>query len=147
MVKEMKKLILQAFKFFCISGIGWILDFSSFFLLTKFLNLSVFVSNILSSIPAVTYVFFTSTKKLFINSKNQKISINCKYLIYLIYQICFVCIVSLIAETIYKAIFNYVTSLNISFILENLKVIIKICITPFTMILNFIFMKFLIEKL
>ena len=51
--------------FVVVSGIGWLIDLSVFFLLTNQFALNVFYSNILSSIPGFTFVFVVSTNKIF----------------------------------------------------------------------------------
>ena len=116
----MKKLIIQFFKFLLISGTGWLIDTTIYTILTVILKYNVIFSNILSSIPAITFVFFVSTRKIFLTHIG-KFSLKQKYLIY-------------ISEPL----------------LNNkglLKIIIKLTITPITMITNFFVMKFLAEKL
>lgn len=142
----MKKLIIQALKFFCVSGVGWIIDFSIYSLLTYIFDFNVLLANMISSIPAVTYVFFISTKRIF-SKKESKISIKAKYAIYLIYQLVLVIAVSSLGQLLYSSLIDIVTNWEINFITNNFKIIIKICITPITMILNFIIMKILAEKI
>ena len=136
----MKKLIIQFFKFLLISGTGWLIDTTIYTILTVILKYNVIFSNILSSIPAITFVFFVSTRKIFLTHIG-KFSLKQKYLIYILYQIILIVTVSLIGQMLY----------NISEPLLNnkglLKIIIKLTITPITMITNFFVMKFLAEKL
>ena len=68
----MKKIFFQAIKFFGISGIGWLIDMVIFTALTN-LEVNTILSNIISSLVAVTFVYFTSTKKIFINKNEQTI--------------------------------------------------------------------------
>ena len=72
----MKELIKQAFKFFGISGIGWIIDFTIYTILTSIFKLNVDISNIISSLSGCSFVFMISTRKLFEN--NSKINIKIK---------------------------------------------------------------------
>ncbi|BBM41671.1 hypothetical protein JCM16776_1917 [Leptotrichia shahii] len=136
----MKKLIIQFFKFLLISGTGWLIDTTIYTILTVILKYNVIFSNILSSIPAITFVFFVSTRKIFLTHIG-KFSLKQKYLIYILYQIILIVTVSIIGQMLY----------NISEPLLNnkglLKIIIKLTITPITMITNFFVMKFLAEKL
>ena len=136
----MKKLIIQLFKFLLISGTGWLIDTTIYTILTVILKYNVIFSNILSSIPAITFVFFVSTRKIFLTHIG-KFSLKQKYLIYILYQIILIVTVSIIGQMLY----------NISEPLLNnkglLKIIIKLTITPITMITNFFVMKFLAEKL
>ena len=136
----MKKLIIQFFKFLLISGTGWLIDTTIYTILTVILKYNVIFSNILSSIPAITFVFFVSTRKIFLTHIG-KFGLKQKYLIYILYQIILIVTVSIIGQMLY----------NISEPLLNnkglLKIIIKLTITPITMITNFFVMKFLAEKL
>ena len=136
----MKKLIIQFLKFLLISGTGWLIDTTIYTILTVILKYNVIFSNILSSIPAITFVFFVSTRKIFLTHIG-KFSLKQKYLIYILYQIILIVTVSIIGQMLY----------NISEPLLNnkglLKIIIKLTITPITMITNFFVMKFLAEKL
>lgn len=135
----MKELIKQAFKFFGISGIGWIIDFTIYTILTSIFKLNVDISNIISSLSGCSFVFMISTRKLFEN--NSKINIKIKYAIYIIFEL-------LLIFTSSKIMFLLKNNLiNIKLIAKYINILVKILITPFTMIINFIFMKNLIEKI
>lgn len=136
----MKKLIIQFFKFLLISGTGWLIDTTIYTILTVILKYNVIFSNILSSIPAITFVFFVSTRKIFLTHIG-KFSLNQKYLIYILYQIILITTVSIIGQILYNISENLLSNK------ELLKIIIKLTITPITMITNFFVMKFLAEKL
>lgn len=136
----MKKLIIQFFKFLLISGTGWLIDTTIYTILTVVLKYNVIFSNILSSIPAITFVFFVSTRKIFLTHIG-KFSLKQKYLIYVLYQIILITTVSIIGQILYNISENLLSNK------ELLKIIIKLTITPITMITNFFVMKFLAEKL
>jgi hypothetical protein len=136
----MKKLIIQFFKFLLISGTGWLIDTTIYTILTVILKYNVIFSNILSSIPAITFVFFVSTRKIFLTHIG-KFSLKQKYLIYILYQIILITTVSIIGQILYNISENLLSNK------ELLKIIIKLTITPITMITNFFVMKFLAEKL
>lgn len=138
----MKKIFFQAIKFFGISGIGWLIDMVIFTTLTN-LEINTILSNIISSLMAVTFVYFTSTKKIFIN-KNEKINLNKKYVVYIIYQVLMILASSTLIGLINNGIILYI---NYEIFLKYSKIIAKILVTPLTMICNFIFMKLLIEKI
>lgn len=138
------KLAKQFVRFIGISGVGWILDFSLYTILTMCFNWEVFFSNCLSSIPAVTLVFFVSTKKIFENSEG-KISVRGKYWIYLIYQALLLLEVSYVGQYLSQRITQILILTDIIPALS--KIISKLLITPVTMILNFFVMKFLTEKI
>lgn len=143
MKEKLVKLVKQGLSFILVSGIGWVFDFSTYLILTSVFKLNVMISNMISAIPALSYVFSMSTKKIFEKS-NSKLSLRTKYFIYFIYQIILVTTVSFIANIIYKYFVNIIT---LPLIVKYLKIFIKLAITPITMILNFIIMKNLTEKL
>lgn len=135
----MKKLIIQASSFFGISGIGWIMDMCIYTILL-IAGVYATISNIFSSLVAVTFVYLVSTKKLFANKKS--ISIRKKYIIYVLYQV----FIILLSSVVIGWLVEVLLSSNIKIFLDYAKSLSKIFITPFTMVTNFIFMKFLIEK-
>jgi len=137
-----KKIIGQAFKFYLISGLGWIIDFSVYWLLTS-RGGEVGYSNFISAIPAVTFVFFVSTRKTF-RQNSSRFPLKTKYLIYLTYQLILLVVVSAIGQALYGMLTAVVVQ---SAILRNLKMVVKILITPITMTANFIAMKLLVEKM
>ena len=140
---NLKKILKQFINFLFLSGIGWVIDFTLYLLFSNIFNLKIIYSNILSSIPAVTFVFFVSTRKIF-SKNNSRISLKEKYLIYFLYQLILILLISLLAQYLYLLSLKNI-SMNVE--LKLLKIIIKILITPITMLINFIVMKFLIEKL
>ena len=140
---KLKKILKQFINFLFLSGIGWLIDFTLYLLFSNVFNLKIIYSNILSSIPAVTFVFFISTRKIF-SKNNSRISLKEKYLIYFLYQLILILLISLLAQYLYLLSLKNI-SMNVE--LKLLKIIIKILITPITMLINFIVMKFLIEKL
>ena len=135
------KFIKQAFMFFGISGIGWLMDMTIYTVMANLTKVEPMIINIVSSIVAVTFVYITSTKKLFVNKKNA-ISLKKKYIIYVVYQIFIILLSSYIIGILALGLGGF----NYSFIIKFAKIIAKIVVTPFTMVINFLFMKFLIEK-
>lgn len=165
---KVKHLLIQALKFFCISGIGWILDFTVFSLLHKFAEdrfvweigkLKLDACNMISMLVGVTFVFFVSTRKTF-KVNLERFSLKKKYALYIGYQL----VMMVVSSFIVGAFINMFTGLDgasmvstggafkegllLSVVLFVLKpeISAKICVTPITMICNFIFMKFLSEK-
>lgn len=146
----MKKIVEQALSFFFISGIGWLMDITIYTILIN-IGFHVIISNITSSTVAVTYVYITSTKRLFKNE--SRINLKLKYLMYIFYQICMIIISSYCVYFISKWLIQILPNINIdsfkyliNFMLEHINLSAKILVTPFTMVINFIFMKFLIER-
>lgn len=135
----MKNLIVQFVKFFGISGIGWCIDFGLYIAFTQVLEWPVFQSNCLSSIPAVTLVFFVSTRKIF-KKADSKIPVGVKYIVYLIYQAVLLTLVSMAGQHLAILIGRFWTSALV-------KILVKIVITPFTMVANFFVMKAMTEHM
>ena len=142
-MSNFKKILRQFIKFLFLSGIGWLIDFILYLFFSNIFDFRIIYSNILSSIPAVTFVFFVSTRKVFIKNK-RGLTLKEKYLIYFLYQVILIITISLLGQYLYLLILK---NIAIKIKLKILKLIIKILITPITMLINFIVMKFLIEKL
>ena len=140
----MKEILKQAFKFFVVSGLGWIVDMIIYIILTN-IGLPIVISNIISASIAATYVYFVSTNKIFENS--GKYSLTLKYLIYILYQFCLIFVSSYVIMYISNGLSNLFETYNLIFLLKNVKIISKIINTPVTMFVNFVVMKNLIEKL
>lgn len=128
----------KAFKFVLISGIGFIIDFVIYNILTLLFNINVDLSNMISSMVGVTFVFFTSTKKVFENN-THKISLKVKYLIYIIYQLLLI----FLASKVMLVLKNYLVTFDVILLTKYAHVIVKIFITPFTLTINYFVMKYL----
>ena len=137
----MRKLFKQAIRFVGISGIGWILDFSTYNLL-GLVSDKLFLNNVISSWVGVSFVFMFATRKVFQN--NSKISLKWKYIIYIVYQCILIFFSSKLLSLIAAVIVN---NIDIAIIITLASMIAKILVTPVTMILNFFVMKGIIEKI
>ena len=136
----MKNLVLQALRFFGISGIGWLLDFFTYTILS-FFSQNLFLNNTISSWLGVTFTFVFSTRTVFKNE--SRIPLVAKYTIYLLYQALLIFAISHLVKLIDFEILKIFT---LSEIRKFSFLIAKILVTPVTMILNFFVMKFLVEK-
>lgn len=137
----MKEILIKLLKFIGFSGIGWLIDTTIYMILTSIFKLNIDISNIFSSLVGVTFVFIMSTRKIFVS--NSKINIKIKYLIYVIYQV----ILILTISKVMLLLKDIITPLNIDLINKYINITVKIIITPFTMVINFIVMKLLLEKI
>lgn len=138
------KLLNQFKRFLLTSGIGWLIDFGIYSIITSFLGINILYANIISSIPAVTFVFIISTRKTFTNG-DSNLSLRMKYIIYIIYQLILLLFISNLGQYLF-----YILNRNLLITMivgEYMKIFVKIIITPITMTINFLVMKFLIEKL
>lgn len=126
-----------------ISGLGWCLDFGIYLALTLLLELPVQTANHISTIPAVTLVFFLSTRHTF-RQRPGGLPLWVKYLLYVVYQLLLVAGVSWLGQQVYDLLI--VLPLP-ALILDSLKILIKIGITPITMLLNYFVLGRLTERL
>ena len=137
----MREIFIQAINFFGISGIGWLLDFCIYTCL-GFISGNLVLNNIISSWAGVTFAFVTATRKIFL--KRSKIPLKIKYAIYIIYQCILIYLISILLSHINHVIADILKqdlSQNLS------STIAKIAVTPVTMIINFIVMKAIIERI
>lgn len=128
-------------KFYGVSVLGWIIDFSIYSLLIFLFDVDISTINIFSSLIGVTFIFIFSTSKIF--EKGDKLDIKTKYVIYIVYQIILILSVSRIL-VIFK---SYLLSSDIEIFVKYANALAKVSITPITSSLNFIVMKSLIEKI
>jgi len=131
----------QAIRFFGLSGIGWLLDMFTYMVLGFFWD-RVEVINIISSWVGVTFVFTQSTKLVFQN--NSKIPLKAKYLIYLAYQAVLIFVISHTLGYVNTFLLSYLADL---WLVSFSGIIAKILVTPITMVVNFLVMKGIIEKI
>ena len=136
----MRNLLKQAVKFVGLSGIGWILDFCIYTVL-GFVSGNIILNNIISSWAGVTFVFLFATRKIFQN--NSRISLKWKYVIYLVYQCILIFLISKLLGHVNAFILD---NFDMELIVRFSTVISKIVVTPVTMILNFVVMKGVIER-
>jgi putative flippase GtrA len=137
----LKRLLGQAVRFIGLSGIGWILDFSTYIVLSRICE-NLVLDNFIRSWVGVTFVFIFATRKIFEN--NSRIDLKWKYLIYIVYQVLLIFLVSKLLGLIDSFI---VSNISLAVVTRFSAIIAKILVTPITMILNFFVMKGLIEKL
>lgn len=136
------KLFVQAVRFICISGVGWLIDFAIF----NFLHLvveNVAVCNWISSFVAISFVFAVSTRRTFVQ-KNGGINLKLKFMIYVFYQLLLILAMSALLSVINAKLQTVFSEPDLA---KYSAMIAKIAVTPITMVLNFIVMKFLIERI
>ena len=137
-----KSLWTKIWQFLITSGIGFILDFITYTILTQKFGFRVATANILSSIVGATFAFIVSTHKIFDTNKTR-IPLYLKYVMYILYQMVLILAVSFLGEYLNTLLTQNV---DIAFINQNRKLICKVLITPITMTCNFLVMKAISEK-
>ena len=120
---------IKLFGFTIFSGLGFAIDFGIFSILI-YLNISVFISNIVAGFFAVSFVYFTSARHIF-DHHNKFLLL--KFIIYIIFNIFRVYFLSLI-----------IVFLTVS--LELAPIFPKILVLPVSLYTNFLFMNFLMTN-
>lgn len=128
--------MLRVIKFVFVSGLGFFIDFVLYSILIRLINLDIFVISLFTSLVGVTFVFFTSTKKVFENN-TANIPLKYKYLIYVIYQI----ILILVCSKIIVYLNDIFETSSVTLISKYSKELAKLCIPPVTLTINYFVMK------
>lgn len=113
-------------KFGVISGLGWLIDFTVFYLLVR-LEVPPFFANVVGAGIAVTFVFFSSVKRVFQYEGGYLLA---KLAGYIGYQVIAVAIASALIGLIVRH-----TGME--------PLLAKILVTPFTFYANFQFMSYI----
>ena len=138
---KLRGLLRQALRFIGLSGIGWLLDFAVYTLLSiKASNLAAV--NMISSLVGASFVFVFSTRFVFRN--NHRIPLIWKYCVYIAYQALLILLISLLLAQINTLITTHV---SVGIIVRASAILSKIIVAPITMTLNFFIMRFVIEKI
>lgn len=124
-------------RFVCLSGLGWLCDLSSFTLLVSFFDVPVFVANFVSSYVGVTFVWFASLKIVFGRSGAARGHL---LFIYWGFQLLSILAYSQLLSMVAGVLDGVGIPLALS---ANPAIAAKIIVTPFNLVSNFIFMKFL----
>ena len=137
----LRRLLQQALRFLGLSGIGWLLDFTVYTLLSMRME-NLALVNVLSSLVGASFVFIFSTRFVFRDS--HRIPLAFKYAIYIVYQLLLIWLISRLLAWVAAGI-----ALHAPWeLLRRLSAILaKILVTPVTMTINFFAMKTVIEKL
>ena len=137
----LRQLLRQAVRFVGLSGIGWLMDFAVYTLLSlRMENLALV--NVISSLVGASFVFLFSTRFVFRDSR--RIPLALKYAIYIVYQLLLIFLISKLLAWIAAGIALHAPWA----VLRRFSAILsKIIVTPITMTVNFLAMKTVIEKL
>ena len=138
---KLHHLLYQAIRFVGLSGIGWLLDFTVYTVLS-FIMEDLALVNMLSSLVGASFVFVFSTRFVFKNSRRVPLAV--KYVIYVLYQLVLIFLISHLLAFINSLILSI---FSIKLIVSLAPTLSKIIVTPITMVINFFVMKLLTEKL
>ena len=137
----LRRLLRQALRFLGLSGIGWLLDFTVYTLLSLRFHDLAWV-NVFSSLVGASFVFIFSTRFVFRDS--HRIPLWLKYAIYIVYQLVLIWLISKLLARVHLTI---VTHTAWPLLISLAPVLSKMLVTPITMTVNFFAMKTVIEKL
>lgn len=144
--------IFRISSFTLISGVGWCMDFSLFNYLVS-VDYPYLVSNLVSALVAVAFVFLFSRKWVFRNHVGSLKAATLQYIVWSIVAIA-------VASQLLSVIASILEHRNLSFVTELIAQIsgkhldqrslvsnmAKILITPFTMYANFVAVGYIIER-
>lgn len=137
----LRRLLGQALRFLGLSGIGWLMDFTVYTLLSlRMENLALV--NVLSSLVGASFVFLFSTRFVFRDS--HRIPLYLKYAIYIVYQLLLIYLISKLLAWVNGVIVAFAPW---PLLVSLAPILSKILVTPITMTVNFFAMKTVIEKL
>ena len=125
------------FRFSLISGFGWLLDMFTYLILTK-LSYSLELSNFLSSFVGITFVWFVSLSTLF---QSKLSNYGYTFLMYWGFQFISIFTYSKLLKIIFLILSEYL-DFGLFF---TISIIAKILITPFNLLTNYLFLRFLIS--
>lgn len=137
--RGLRRLLWQALRFVGLSGIGWLLDFTVYTLLSLRLS-RLDVVNVISSLVGASFVFVFSTRLIFQNSRRLPLWV--KYAVYLAYQLVLILLISKLLAWVHLLIVTHFTQ---PLILRFAPILAKILVTPITMTVNFFAMKAIVE--
>jgi putative flippase GtrA len=123
--------------FVLISGVGWLLDFSSYSALTQLFGIVSSKSNFISSMVGVTYVWIVALNRLF-RRKNDGVPVY--LMIYWAYQAASISGYSLLISVVAASAPNLWMSVVLGM---PAALVAKIVLTPVNLLTNFMFMSFL----
>lgn len=124
-------------RFAGLSGLGWLCDFLAFVMLVKLVEAPNFIANFLSSYVGVTFVWVTSLKVVFKRSDNRGRTF---LALYWSFQFVSIMAYSQLLHIVASAVPN-IDQLELFNVSSGIAA--KIIVTPFNLVTNFLFMKFL----
>lgn len=124
-------------RFAMLSGLGWLCDMATFVLLVNGAGISAGVANIASSFAGVTFVWFTSVGMIF----NRKGARRANFLAaYWLFQVASILCYS---QFLHMVLPYFATPAAPAWLAGHAALAAKIFVTPFNLVTNFLFMRFL----
>ncbi len=129
-------------RFGAISGLTWLLDFATLYLLVRFAHLSVFVANLLSASLAATVAFLLSHKLAF-RGQNDRLLL--RTLFYCAYTLGVILVASVAISYVSAAAQRISQARDLQLTPGICALLAKVVVTPFNFLLNFLVARFTSE--
>jgi putative flippase GtrA len=126
--------------FLLISGIGWLGAMSILGLMVNAFGFSPFFGNALGDFAAVSFVFFVSAKWTFVHRRRFMWF---KFSVFVIYQFFLIIFIS----SLIQFGSSYEVFSRVAWYQATKELVIKGLLTPFTLLANFLFGYFILEKI
>jgi putative flippase GtrA len=124
-------------KFVILSGLGWLCDLSTFLLLVKVAGITATNANIASSFVGVTFVWFTSVGMIFGRSGARRWNFLAVYWLFQLASIlCY-------SQFLHVVLLHFAAADSPAWLAAQAAAAAKIFVTPFNLVTNFLFMRFL----
>lgn len=136
-------MIRQAFLFVGVSGLGWLLDTAVFLALSAFAGWGAMEANLLSATCAVLFVFFSSSRSIFRRNDGPVAQ---KVLVLVAFNAMVIVAASFVLAALVGVIDRGAAALGITLPLLAVRFAAKVIVTPVTLALNFVVVRFLVER-
>ncbi len=136
-------LLRQAALFFAVSGMGWLLDVAVFMTLSGPGGWPALYANMVSGTCGTLFVFVVSMKRIF--SRNGG-SVGPKLAVLLPFNLANIVISSFVLRLIAEQLGLAAAEWSLSVAPSAILLAAKMLVTPFTLLLNFVVIRFLVER-
>ena len=128
-------------KFTILSGAGWLCDLASFVLLVNGAGIPAAAANIVSSFVGVTFVWFTSVGMIFGRKGARRLNFLVGYWLFqLVSILCY-------SQLLHMAMPYFGAPAAPAWLAAHTALAAKIFVTPFNLVTNFLFMRFLTRNM
>ena len=126
-------------RFGAISGLTWLLDFATFYLLVRFAHLPVFTANLLSAGLAATVAFLLSHKLAFAGRRDRLLL---RTFVYCAYTLAIILLASAAVSYVAAAARSFSDTRHLQLTPGLCALIAKVVVTPINFLLNFVVARF-----
>ncbi len=134
-----RRLLVHYSRFAVLSGMGWLLALLLLWAGVHAWALPVWAANAIGDAVAITFVFFASPQLVFGTHNSPKTHL---FMLWCIWQIAHIALISFVLDFLVSA----TTQLLHHALGDALEVVLKIAITPVTLTLNFVVVRWLLHR-